>query len=260
MRRIGPGRALAGALSVVAVALAGAVANAVLTEPALMDEAPEHFVTRAGPPALPRPTEPMTMPDVVSFAAIVERPLFAETRRPPKRRPVTVAKAEAPPPPPPQQIPTGQFKLGGVTVAEQQTYALVKHVEGDEFIRVVKGQVVEKWKVEEITPEKVVISQRSVRDVIYLRDNEAPRSASRMAKASNRSGRPRSMADARAAARDARRRALAEQRAGGRNLRFRTDSAVRRPAWTNGTLMQPNTERTGGAGDGHGVPAWKRTR
>ena len=112
---------------------------------------------------------PFVMPPKAHFVDVVGRPLFAETRRPPKPlapKPKKVAKAPPPPPPPP--VKRGQFSLAGVIMEGDRTYALVRKKGNNELLRVTEGQLVDKWRIDEINPTELVLSQRNIRETVRL--------------------------------------------------------------------------------------------
>ncbi len=121
--------------------------------------------------------KPFRMPPISHYAVIVGRPLFSETRRPPKPpapKPKKVAKAAPVPAPPPPLPPVrrGQFSLVGVVMDGSETYALVRHASKNELLRVTVGQVVDKWRIAEIKPSAVVVTQRDVKDLVLLHAKE----------------------------------------------------------------------------------------
>ncbi|MFQ6006974.1 MAG: type II secretion system protein GspM [Woeseia sp.] len=116
------------------------------------------------------PAEPFTMPPRGAFAEIVERPLFSPTRRPPPPPDATKDAAAR------REIKTGQFSLTGVIISAEGRYALVEDLAGTETYRVLEGETMRDWRVEQILPDSIVLVQRDVRDVVLLHDPSAGRS------------------------------------------------------------------------------------
>lgn len=115
-----------------------------------------------------------------AYMAIVDRPLFAATRRPPQARPQPVAAAPAPAPikasapAPKREIKTGQFALIGVVIENGSKRALLRQGRSGEVLRVVEDDVIDGWRAERIEPHAVHFVQDGVVDIVLLRDNQAP--------------------------------------------------------------------------------------
>jgi hypothetical protein len=125
---------------------------------------------------------PMTaLPDITAFAAVEDRPLFSATRRPPSARPAPPAEVEpeaiaaaepevaidATPPP---SVAPGQFSLAGVVDDDGRRFAVLRHAEENQPVKVVVGDVVHGWRVEAIELDAIVLSSQGVVDTIMLRD------------------------------------------------------------------------------------------
>lgn len=111
---------------------------------------------------------------IARYDAVVARPLFSQTRRPPQppEPPAPPPRqVRAVPPPPPPRVELGQFRLGGVVMSGTERYALIRHVDDDDFQKVVENQTVMKWRIETIEADTLVMSQHGVRDVLMLQDN-----------------------------------------------------------------------------------------
>ena len=110
-----------------------------------------------------------------TYSDVVQRPLFTESRRPPKPRPV----AKMLPKPEPELLPTpvavkpqtGGFRLAGVSIGENKTVALLKPVDGGQVWRLSEGDKVEGWTLQAIGADSVTLFRNGVEDTISLRDN-----------------------------------------------------------------------------------------
>jgi general secretion pathway protein N len=125
--------------------------------------------------ASPAKVEDMALPDFLldplekAYTETVDRPLFVPTRRP------------APPPPPPEPPkPTmrkGQFVLMGVVITPETSLALLREANGTVTKRVEKGKKIDGITLEEVEPEKVVLTQHGDREVLGLKVQPSPKGA-----------------------------------------------------------------------------------
>ena len=113
------------------------------------------------------------------YGAVLDRPLFAMTRRPPEARPVRapvmvepIIRASAPEPK--AQLRTGQFVLIGVIIENREKRALTRQGRSGEVMRVLEAQVIDGWLVERIEPTAVRFVQDGVVDIVSLHDNAPP--------------------------------------------------------------------------------------
>lgn len=96
--------------------------------------------TAPGPP-------PAELPPLDAFAAITERPLFHQSRRPPEPPPRTVAtRPAAPPPPPPTLV---GYELIGVVMRTGDRVALVR-TPAEPRVEVRRGDSLGTWTVTDI--------------------------------------------------------------------------------------------------------------
>ncbi|MEX2648640.1 MAG: hypothetical protein WD673_06465 [Alphaproteobacteria bacterium] len=173
LRRIGIVTPL---LAVGTLALAGAIGHGLVMR-ANTAVPTEAQIAASAVPEL-GPIEPFALPELAALAAIVERPLFSETRRapeplpPPPPEPEPVVEA-APAVPPPPRVELGQFKLVGIIDDGGRRYGLLRPLDGEELVRAEVGAVLGDWRVEAVSLDSVVLSQGGVRDTIMLRDNKA---------------------------------------------------------------------------------------
>jgi general secretion pathway protein N len=119
--------------------------------------------------ALPPPTE---------FAVIADRPLFAQSRRPP---PPAQAAEPAPPPaeaapapapevveaPPPEPPPTIDFTLLGIVTADGDRHAVVRQSDGA-VVEIPEGGDISGWFAVLIDPERAVFRQGSTEEELVL--------------------------------------------------------------------------------------------
>ncbi len=90
------------------------------------------------------------------FRAIVERPLFSPTRRPPP------SQAGEP------DSGTRQFQLKGVIVSARDQHALIVSQSTGKSYQVRTGDVVEGWRVERITGDSVAFTKGGVEALVPL--------------------------------------------------------------------------------------------
>jgi general secretion pathway protein N len=139
-------------LVVICVALGGRVYDEwlVLQEPVPID-APPAAAAVAAPAAADAPIVP---PTPSSFAAILERPLFSPTRRPPAAAPALAPTPEAAAPAPPAQ--PIDFSLAGIVISDGSRVALVQMQADGRVVQVAEGGEVDGWKAVTIEPQRAV--------------------------------------------------------------------------------------------------------
>lgn len=97
-----------------------------------------------------RAPNPPPMAPLAGYGEIVERPLFAQTRRPP------------PEPEPQQRVakrPTGNLKLEGTALAPGGQVAVLRNTRTSRLHRVLIGQRVDGWQLDQVGPGHVALSQ-----------------------------------------------------------------------------------------------------
>jgi len=126
------------------------------------------------------PANPLHSITVESMSAMVERPLFNQTRAPP---PVVV---EQPPPPEPAMEPEPQavadstgpqdFTLLGVSIKGGERVALVRYNKTNEVFRLKLGQYLSDWELRSVESQEIVIARADSELTIRLFDasREAP--------------------------------------------------------------------------------------
>ncbi len=110
----------------------------------------------AGPAAI------FAMPPLRSYAEIVRRPLFNATRRPPAPASVAAIPQAAP------ELPPLRFLLIGLIVSPEERVALIRPGDGGAVIRVLEGQEVERWVIEKILPDRVIVRRGDTAKEVFL--------------------------------------------------------------------------------------------
>jgi hypothetical protein len=103
------------------------------------------------------PSNPVAAQSLDQLSAILDRPLFSPTRRPPAPPPapapiVHAAEPPAPPPPPPNLV------LFGVVMDGEGARAIVRAGADKKLVRAQIGDEIDGWKVSQIEGRKVVLS------------------------------------------------------------------------------------------------------
>ena len=110
------------------------------------------------------PEPEFALPPLVSYAAIVERPLFAASRRPSPPAP------EEPEEPEPDQAEAHawSFILSGVVISNDQRMALLQRLSDGSTVRLRVGQEIDGWRIEAIEPDRVVLRQGDALEEVKL--------------------------------------------------------------------------------------------
>jgi type II secretory pathway component PulC len=104
----------------------------------------------------------ITVQALQNYQEIAARPLFSQTRSPPvQEEPVVQAAVEKEP-------MDYSLKLNGVSIAGKAKTALVWHTTERKFYEVERGETVKNWKVREIKPDSVVLSQNGTNMELLL--------------------------------------------------------------------------------------------
>ena len=159
-------RRLAARLTLLLAASCAALAAIVLSE-ALQPQADSASTPSAsvGKPTVlpPLPPDPeFTMPPEASFAVVVDRPLFS-----PSRRAIQGTAAVAAP------GTSGDLKLVGVIIRDDERIALVKLRNGDQLESVRQGDNLAGWLAVSIAPDRVLFRHGAVEEELIL-DYKAP--------------------------------------------------------------------------------------
>jgi hypothetical protein len=134
-----------------------------LQEPVRVEVPQAASATLAAPP--PAPDAPLPQPPG-AFAAIVERPLFSPTRRPPAVAPAapTPEPEEAPAPAPP---PIG-FTLAGVVISGGTRTALVQMQADGRLVQVPEGGDIDGWTAVTIDAQRAVFRRGDSQEELVL--------------------------------------------------------------------------------------------
>lgn len=108
---------------------------------------------------------PLQIPPVVIYREIVERPLFADTRRQPDK---TAAAAA------PTAALSSQWKLTGVVVAGKNSFVHVEGIRDHKTVRLQVGMPLDGWRLETIEADRVVFASAGRSATLRLHDEELP--------------------------------------------------------------------------------------
>lgn len=100
----------------------------------------------AGPATSYRPdtsNTTLTIPPIVQFREVIERPLFIEGRRPPKTQSSRTSSVEA------VQL-NGKWKVTGIFLAGEQSFVHVESVRDKKTTRLKAGAMLDGWRVASI--------------------------------------------------------------------------------------------------------------
>lgn len=119
--------------------------------------------------------------DISLFAEIIKRPLFSQSRRPPKQRPVAVQVKNQKPkrvvaavtPAKPKPIDPGDYTLIGVIINDDKQAAFLRA--GGETHALHPGDKIEGWTVRSIARTEIFLEQQGVEDHLLLRDSQVKR-------------------------------------------------------------------------------------
>ncbi len=129
--------------------------------------APEPFEAAGGqaPPLSDLPAEPsFVMAPAESFSAILERPLFSPTRRPPAEGTVTIESGE----------PELEVTVVGIIISSEEQIAIIKPKGGSRFIRLSEGDSFQGWNLETIEPDRITFRRGDIEEHIELTYDEPP--------------------------------------------------------------------------------------
>jgi hypothetical protein len=111
------------------------------------------------PPLAALPAQPSyAMAPLEDFSAILERPLFSPTRRPPAEGVAAVVAPE----------PVLQVTLVGVIISSEEQIAIIKLKDGNRFARLSLGDSFEGWILETIEPSRITFRRGDVEEHIEL--------------------------------------------------------------------------------------------
>ncbi len=124
---------------------------------------PTRSVASAGggapPPLAALPDQPSySVAPVADFSAILERPLFSPTRRPPAEGVAAVVDPE----------PELQVTLVGVIISSEEQIAIVKPRDATSFARLSVGDSFQGWALDSIEPSRITFRRGDVEEHIEL--------------------------------------------------------------------------------------------
>jgi hypothetical protein len=139
--------------------MAAVVYAEIRARPAMKDE-PSQSPSAAEIRIAPLPQR-QAMPQKKVFAAIVERPLFSQSRRPPSEEPSL------------EPAPSIDFSLSGIVISTGKPSALVKQSADADPVRIGEGEEVSGWMVERIESDRILVRHGSMETELLL-DFTAP--------------------------------------------------------------------------------------
>jgi hypothetical protein len=113
----------------------------------------------------PETITPAEKLDISAFSEVIERPLFARSRRPsPPIEPVakTAPKAE-------------NFDLVGIIISPSGRVALLRPKRSDDVLRAVEGQQVGGWKIREINSTEITLERGDFSELLKINDTQRER-------------------------------------------------------------------------------------
>ncbi len=129
--------------------------------------APEPVEAAGGqvPPLSDLPAEPsFVMAPAESFSAILERPLFSPTRRPPAEGTVTIESGE----------PELEVTVVGIIISSEEQIAIIKPKGGSQLVRLSEGDSFQGWILETIEPDRITFQRGDIEEHIELTYDEPP--------------------------------------------------------------------------------------
>lgn len=113
-------------------------------------------------------TGPLQIPPIAAYREAMQRPLFADTRRPPAVAPKAAGNLPA------AQL-NGKWKLTGVILAGENSTAYVTGVRDPNTIHLEAGTHLEGWRVEKIAADHVEFSSVGRTATLQLHEEEEDR-------------------------------------------------------------------------------------
>lgn len=125
-------------------------------------------VAVAGAGSAPQPELPaevsFAMAPAETFSAVVERPLFSPTRRPPPGGTATIESPE----------PELDVTLVGIIISAEERIAIFKAKGVSQFARLSVGDSFQGWTLESIEPDRVSFQRGEIEEYIELAYEEPP--------------------------------------------------------------------------------------
>ncbi|GGF36513.1 hypothetical protein GCM10011611_48740 [Aliidongia dinghuensis] len=116
------------------------------------------------PSAAPAPPSAATsLGPLEAYAAVTQRPLFSQSRRPPASGDAALSAVEQ------------HFKLTGILTSGPERIALVRPENDRKLLRVHEGETLGGWTVRSIASDRLVLTGSEGEAVLLLRDKPARR-------------------------------------------------------------------------------------
>jgi general secretion pathway protein N len=109
--------------------------------------------------------EPFSLPPLAELQEVVQRPLFAESRRPPALAPASAPQVA-------RELDT--LSLLGVVITPDERHALIQSDPQTKPERVRQGQTLAGWTIEGILPDRVVFRRGETREELRIKEPERP--------------------------------------------------------------------------------------
>lgn len=116
------------------------------------------------------------LPPLAKLSATRERPLFVKSRRPPS---VVVKPVEHHEPPKVVASDELPAELVGIVMGPDQTYAILKNHDSQQFEHVHRGEKVEDWALDDIAPRYILLHRGNSKMRVELFDEKKEEEAER---------------------------------------------------------------------------------
>jgi len=161
----------------VMLGLCGALLLVILTEVLLLGGESDaaatasnsHAQNSAAPGAVP---QRLQIPPVIAYREVTERPLFSDSRRPPPQAAAGNNATQA------TQL-VGKWKVTGIVVAGDSSFALVEGIRDRKTVRLQLGTPLDGWQLEEIHPDHLVFNSADTTATLLLHNEEDGQSGRR---------------------------------------------------------------------------------
>lgn len=107
----------------------------------------------------------LQIPPVITYQAVVERPLFSDSRRPPAQAAQGGQAAQAP------QL-GAKWRLTGIVMAGDNSFLHVQSIRDRKTVRLQVGMPLDGWQVEEIAPDQVTFTSGGRSETLRIYENE----------------------------------------------------------------------------------------
>jgi hypothetical protein len=111
-------------------------------------------------------TEALQVPPLAAYGEVLERPLFADSRRPPQQAAVATESVRA------IQLST-KWKVTGIVVAGDNSFVHVEGLRDRKTVRLQVGMPLDGWQLQEIEPDQIVFSLGGESVTLQLHEDPA---------------------------------------------------------------------------------------